>query len=263
MTYKKDKKEQALAFTNTLLEIKNMMDDESKELLDELKKGYDSGILTINIDTRPEKFDLNKLTKAAFKVSMIEYFKHKYSKPKIDKIVERFWNEKDAEKRKYIDHVDDGFRLFDGKLAFHNQGTQNVFFLHGAFHLYTKGKSIYKITQESEKALYNKLEEIIEDAHESIICVFSDKNKLTEITKNEYLTSAYSRLHELEGSLVIIGCSLAENDAHIFNEINKSKIRVIYYSSSENAKGEDNKKASKWFPDKNIILFDRNTISYI
>jgi len=262
MTYKKDKKEKGVVFSNTLLEIKNMMDEESKKLLEELKIGYDSGILTINIDKNPEKFDLNKLSKAVFKTNMREYFKNKCSKSKIDKLVDHFWNEKDAIKRKYIDHIDDGFRLFDGKLAFQDVDIQNVFFLHGAFHIYSKGKSIYKITQESEKALYHKIEEVVENGTENIICVFTDNNKLDEILQNEYLKSAYSKLHKMEGVLVIIGCSLDKNDAHIFSEINKSKITKIYYASSIDSIEKDYENLEKWFLEKEINLFDRNTISY-
>ena len=257
------KNEKALIFTNTLLEIKNMMDDESKQLLDEMKSGYDSGLLTIVIDRKPVRLDLNKLAKADFKVNMREYFGQKYSKAKIDKIVDQFWKEKDAEDKMYIDHIDDGFRLFDGNLVFSSQDIQNVFFLHGAFHLYCRGKSIYKITQESEKALYTKIEEIVENAQENIICVFSDKNKIDEIVQNDYLSNAYSKLHKLEGSLVIIGCSLADNDYHIYEEINESKIENIFYASSEDSKIKDKEKAEKWFFGKNVYLFDKTTISYI
>ena len=62
--------------------------------------------------------------------------------------------------------------------------------------------------------------------------------------------------------MAIIGCSLSENDNHIYQQINNSKIDKLYISSRESSKEPDYKKAKKLFNDKEIILFDRETISY-
>jgi len=69
-------------------------------------------------------------------------------------------------------------------------------------------------------------------------------------------------LSELSGALVIIGCSLSDNDSHIYRKINSSKVKTIYISSKETSKKKDYEKAEKFFKGKEIILFDRKTITY-
>ncbi len=62
--------------------------------------------------------------------------------------------------------------------------------------------------------------------------------------------------------MVIIGCSLSDNDSHIYKQINSSEVNTIYISSKDTSKKMDYKKATKYFKDKKIVLFDRETISY-
>lgn len=64
--------------------------------------------------------------------------------------------------------------------------------------------------------------------------------------------------------MVIIGSSFSENDEHIFAQINDSKISTIY-TPCKNSKTKIKEKyeiADNIFPNKKIILFDRETISY-
>ena len=160
--------------------------------------------------------------------------------------------------------MNDGFtsgQLFEIKPQI-DKYIQNVFFLHGAFHIYKDGKSIYKITKTQDKALYERLEEIVDSKSQDIVCVFSDKNKLDEINENRYLKYSLDKLLTLKGAVVIIGSSLHKNDNHIFQNINKSEVSKIYYSSSLSSMDTHNEKLKELFPSKEIILFDRDTISY-
>ena len=106
-----------------------------------------------------------------------------------------------------------------------------MFFLHGAFHIYKNGKSIYKITQDNDKALYSKLEEILNHEEMSIVCVFKQDDKLDTIKENEYLLKCYNKLETLSGNMVIIGSSLADNDNHIFSQIEKSNVKRLFIST--------------------------------
>lgn len=63
------------------------------------------------------------------------------------------------------------------ELVYSNPKTQNIFFIHRAFHIYQGKKEMYKITKKTDKALYQKIEEIVENEDENIICIFNNGNK--------------------------------------------------------------------------------------
>ena len=259
---KKDEKKSALVFKHSLPYIKEILDSRSNEVLEEIRKGYNSGKLTIIVDKQEKVLILNMLKKTDFKREMNLYFKGRYDTEEINKAVDFFWEIKDSDTSKILKNINDGFSLFERELVYNNPERQNVFFLHGGFHIYGKGKKIYKISQQAEKALYERIEEVVEDSNERIICVFSDENKLSEIMQNPYLINGFNKLKSLSGSLLIIGSSLARNDEHIFKQINESSIAKIYLSSSEKSKNDDYKRATEIFPNKEIYLFDWQTISF-
>lgn len=262
MSYKKEEKNESIVFKHSLPFIKDQMEETTQEILKEIENGYQSGVLTINMGVDQRQLELNRLNKSDFEKEMKLYFGERVSKQELKKVIDHFWKNKDSDKMKILEKVDDGFGLFNRKLIFRNPKTQNLYFLHGAFHLYHRGKTIYKITQQSEKALYQRIEEVVEDSGENIICIFSDTNKENEIVDNEYLQNGLNKLAEIEGSLVILGSSLADNDSHIFNKVNESKIRKIFIASCDRNKEKDINKSKKLFSGKDIILFDRETISY-
>lgn len=134
--------------------------------------------------------------------------------------------------------------------------------MHGAFHIIKDGKKIKKITQSTDKALYEKLEEILNDDNKDIVCVFQSENKLESIQSNAYLSHCYKKLAELSGNLVIIGSSLDDNDDHIFNQINNSQIKKVFISTLKINEDKNRERARTKFPEKEIYLFDANTISY-
>jgi Cu+-exporting ATPase len=70
------------------------------------------------------------------------------------------------------------------------------------------GKEIKKITQETDKALYTKLEEVLNNEEQDVVCVFQSSNKIEAIKENSYLLNCYNKLSSLSGNMVIIGSSL-------------------------------------------------------
>jgi len=262
MSYKKDEKKNVLIFENTLPFIKEQMENNTQAILKEIEDGYQSGILTINMGVDETQLELNKLNKSDFEKEMKLYFGKRVSQSELKKVIDHFWKNKDLTEKREIERIDDGFWLFEKELIFKNPQTQNLIFLHGAFHIYQRGKVFHKITQQSEKALYQRIEEVVENADENIICVFSDTNKEIEITQNEYLKNGLNKLSGIEGSLLIIGSSLADNDAHIFKKVNQSKIQRIFITSCDKDKVKDYKNANKFWSGKEVTLFDRDTVSY-
>ena len=266
MSYKKNDspEKEAMAFRNSLPFVKDLMENEDKELYKIISQAYRSGQLTLSIsDNTITTDDLNKLTKSQFTQIVKKYLKDKnFSKNRIIKVIDKIWEENINPNKKVIENIDDGFALFDNDLTYCHPETQNLFFLHGAFHIYKKGKLIYKITQTSDKALYEKIEEVIENKDENILCIFSDKNKLDEIKNEQYYLNCYNKLEKLDGDLVIIGCAFSSNDEHIFLQINKSKVSNIYVTCFENEQKAFRLKLRKLFPNKTIILVDIKTITY-
>lgn len=165
-------------------------------------------------------------------------------------------------------HVDDGSRqtsLFGNSTDYIfdvESKTQNLFFLHGAFHIYNERNYIKKITQTTDKALYNRLEDILNTDEKDIVCVFQCDNKKDEIEKNKYLRRCLFKLKHLSGDLIIIGSALSENDSHIFENINNSNLKTIYISVLEEDKEKMSKIAHEIFSNKEVILFDAESISY-
>jgi len=268
MKFKRNKDNEAILFQNTFSFIEDDLNEGQSDIYTKIKKARNSGQLTVAVNGDGISKDLSLCTKGDFTTAVRIYLNDEELKPKdINKVVGLIWEEENQSPRMV---TDDGFRqdslLPDeeptGPVFDVNKETQSLFFLHGAFHIYQDGGKIKKITQQSEKALYNRLEEIINNEEEEIVCVFSNDNKLNEIEGNDYLKQGYKKLSKLSGSLVVIGLSLADNDKHIFDQINKSKVDNIYISSKEKSKNKVYKKAQELFNGKNIILFDQDTISY-
>ncbi|PIR55451.1 hypothetical protein COU74_01100 [Candidatus Peregrinibacteria bacterium CG10_big_fil_rev_8_21_14_0_10_36_19] len=261
---KKDNKNGAVILQGALPFIEDDLDEEQNGIYSKIKEARNNGELSIHVNKNDTRKELSQCTKSTFNTVVKEHFKAENWKAKdIDKAINLVWQE---ENESHELNINDGFfkdkdfeqPVYKGKQMLN----QNLFFLHGAFHIYQNKDTIFKITQKSDKALYERLTEIINNGEENIVCVFKSDEKKEEIEANTYLASAYKKLAELSGSIVLIGCSLSDNDNHVFEQINKSKVDTIYISSKEKNKDEDYSKAKKIFSKKEIILFDRETITY-
>ena len=260
-----------IALQSSLKFMEEDMDDSQGNIYSEIKQARQSGTLNINTGDSSNSVSkpMSELTKTHFVAEIKAYSKsrNKNWKPSdIERVARAILEEE--KKNKILEKVDDGSQiqsLFDGTTEFVfniKKETQNLFFLHGAFHIYRDGKKEKKITQTSDKALYDRLEEIINSEERDIICVFQAENKIDEINKSEYLKKSYNKLSKLSGALVVIGCSLSDNDSHIYERINSSEVNTIYISSKDASKKKDYEKAKKFFNGKEIILFDIETITY-
>lgn len=138
-------------------------------------------------------------------------------------------------------HMDDGFRrgkynqlLYQPRVGDVNQ---NVFYLHGAFHLIRiKEKNNFtgetrKCTSDvsapdrsgpsKDKSLFSKIKDEVR-LHEDCLTVVlrsTSQEKVDEILDSKYLHEAFEAYQNIDGTLVILGCSLAENDVHLLSQL--------------------------------------------
>lgn len=266
-----------IAFQSSLPFMERNLNLRENNIYEEIKRAREEGVLRMSFgaDEVPLESDFNKLTKTNFTTS-VKFYNEKNKKgwnvTEIKRVVSLIL-EDEKKIAGTLERVDDGSRqqtLFGPtptpELVFEEQLTQNLFFLHGAFHIYKDGNFIKKITQQTDKALYDKIEEVISTEGSDIVCVFQSENKKEAIDNNEYLKRCYDKLEGLSGNMVIIGSSLDDNDDHIFTQINKSHLSTIYISVFDTEIKKLNKfveKAKGKFPDKEVILFDAKTISYV
>lgn len=267
LKYKKDIEDNknAIALTPKISFIEVDLNERNNNIYCEIKQLRESGKMEINIPEASVGTDLSRLTKTNFVTAVSLYskeqkkgWKDKDIKNAIDLILE------EEQRNQVLERVEDGFRyLFNRDEFVHDVNMdQNIFFLHGAFHIFRDGKEIKKITQETDKALYTKLEEVLNDEEQDVVCVFQSSNKLEAIEENPYLLHCYNKLSTLYGNMVIIGSSLDDNDNHVFSQINNSQIEKVYISVLSSDFEKQYQKAIEKFPNKKVILFDAKTISY-
>lgn len=261
--------EKTVVFQPNLKFIEEDLNIAQNNIYTEIKEARESGVEEINFGGDKTSQLMKESPKTHFVSVIAAYSKDKnkgWTKKDIRKVVDCILEEE--KKNNILEKVDDGSRpltLFDDTTEFVfdiEKETQNLFFLHGAFHIYKDGEIEKKITQNTDKALYDKLEQILNDDEKEIVCVFQSENKIEAIKRSEYLKKALHKLSLLSESLVIIGSSLDDNDSHVYAQIESSKIDSIYISTHKNKKIENYNKAKKLFPTKDIFLFDAKSISY-
>jgi len=111
-----------------------------------------------------------------------------------------------------------------------NQNKQNIFYLHGALHLFDAKTEVHKYTwvntgvkliTQIRKAMDARLFPIFVSEGES-------SDKLNKIMHNSYLSRARRSFANITGDLFIFGHSLAPNDEHILKLIEKGKLSSIF-----------------------------------
>lgn len=132
---------------------------------------------------------------------------------------------------------DDGFRTPTDDLASayvvwepEQSHDQNMWFLHGALHVFDSGTEIQKYTWKNTGV---RLVDQIRDAlsHDYFPLFVSEgtsAEKYERIRHNDYLAKGYRSFSEIQGALFVFGHSLAENDDHYLRRIEKGKLAHLY-----------------------------------
>ncbi len=148
--------------------------------------------------------------------------------------------------------MDDGFRPYYNELAWKQKETQNVFYLHGALHIYKNDNGLICKPHNDGRYLMDIIKDnIYNNNYPLIVTEGSSKNKLNKILKenNKYLSYCYSKLKGIKDVLFIHGHSLDKKDKHVFEAISKNlTIKTVYISlcSKENYQ-EKREKADTFF----------------
>ena len=133
---------------------------------------------------------------------------------------------------------DDGFRQpDDGPREYvvwdiNDPGQQNVFYLHGALHVFDAGPEVQKYTwSNTGMALIDQIREALEASRYPIfVSEGTSESKLERIMHSSYLIRGYRSMSQIGGSLFIYGHSLQENDEHVLKCIRDSKVLKVFVS---------------------------------
>jgi len=131
---------------------------------------------------------------------------------------------------------DDGFRKPDDDSASYvtwepeNSYQQNVYYLHGALHIFDSGSEIQKYTWISTGVpLIDQVREALQNNLYPLFVAEGDSDKkLERIRHSDFLSKAHRSFLNIGGALFTYGLSFATNDAHIFRLILKSKVRQLF-----------------------------------
>jgi hypothetical protein len=124
----------------------------------------------------------------------------------------------------------------------------NVFYLHGAVHIFDFGLYTFKIRKDRKDDTFlslpnviDRLEEIIENEeafiHFKTTMVLEGLSEFKEryMSHSMYLSDVYNRLDTIKGSIVIYGCNILDknnklnNDLHVWRMVfKKNKFNRIY-----------------------------------
>jgi hypothetical protein len=128
--------------------------------------------------------------------------------------------------RKSEDDYDAGYVVWESSQSHE----QNMYFLHGALHVFDTGTEIQKYTWiNTGVRLIDQIRDALsKDYYPLFVSEGTSAEKLERIRHNDYLAKAYRSFSEIQGALFIYGHSLAENDEHYLKRIEKGKLSQLY-----------------------------------
>lgn len=111
-----------------------------------------------------------------------------------------------------------------------NRYNQNIYYLHGALHLFDAGAELQKYTWINTGI---RLTEQVRNAlatnkYPMFVAEGSSSGKVDRIKHHAYLTKAFESFSNIGGALFVFGHSLAANDEHILHLIEKGKVTDLY-----------------------------------
>ena len=143
---------------------------------------------------------------------------------------------------------DDGFRQpDDGPREYvvwdlNDPGQQNVFYMHGALHVFDAGDEVQKYTWSNTGiALIDQIREALDTGRYPIyVSEGTSKSKLDRIMHSSYLARGFRSMSQIGGSLFVFGHSLQENDEHVLKCIRDSKVSTVYVSIFGDPSSQEN-----------------------
>lgn len=107
---------------------------------------------------------------------------------------------------------------------------QNMWFLHGALHVFDSGTEIQKYTwnRTGVRLIEQIRDALSRDLFPLFVAEGSSDEKLERVRHSDYLAKAYRSFQEIQHCLFIYGHSLATNDEHYLRLIGHGKLSHIF-----------------------------------
>jgi hypothetical protein len=144
---------------------------------------------------------------------------------------------------------DDGFRTpTDGPASYvswevENSDGQDVFYLHGALHLFDAGAELQKYTWiNTGRRLTEQIRDALEqDFYPLIVAEGESLQKKAKIMHSNYLSRGYRSLPKIGGALLIYGHDLAGNDEHLLRLVDRSRVQRVFVSIFGDPASQENR----------------------
>lgn len=109
---------------------------------------------------------------------------------------------------------------------------QNVYYLHGALHLYDVGSEVHKYTWcNTGIPLLDQIKDALSKRKYPIyVAEGTSESKKERILHNAYLSKGYRSMPQISGSLFVYGLSFSENDSHITKPIVNGQVKKLFVS---------------------------------
>lgn len=133
-------------------------------------------------------------------------------------------------------HYDDGFRHEPNEDYVvwqpEEADKQNVYYLHGALHLFDAGSEIKKFTwnRTGVTLLRQVKSELEKNNFPLFVAEGTSREKMTKINHSQYLGRGVRSFSKIGGSLFIFGHSLSKNDGHYLSLIAKNNLNRLFIS---------------------------------
>lgn len=109
---------------------------------------------------------------------------------------------------------------------------QNVYYLHGALHVYESGPEIQKYTWcNTQLPLIDQIRAALKaEKYPLFVAEGTSEQKMSRIIRSSFLGRTYRSVENIGGSLFVYGMSFGESDNHILRAIARSKVTKLYVS---------------------------------
>ena len=256
-----------------LLDFKSASDIDNSSFIEDLD-GINAGMIKFSFENQKKSRPLSSLTKRDVYSVAIKVFEK--SKKHQNMKREDYYSALKIIRKELPDiEINDGFITPDSKNKskksrekkyglWKNFKNQNIFYLHGALHIYQENEKIKKYNLGKNSKHLSFINEILRQSERGLdFCVFEkeSEDKIKKIKNNAYLSKCLGVLSGAMDTLVILGWSCSNNDCHLVEAIKKSSIRKICISFYE-CKDKNNFIESFKEERKELIFFRSNILPF-
>jgi hypothetical protein len=158
-----------------------------------------------------------------------------------------YWALMHADQGPAINH-DDGFRTPDAgpteyvSWDIDKSNSQNVFYLHGALHLFDAGSELVKYTwcNTGVRLIEQVREALLASRYPLFVAEGTSDQKYERIRHSDFLSRAYRSFANIGGTLFVHGHSFSANDDHILRLMERGKVKSLFVGLFGDPESESN-----------------------